>query len=281
MKVTQVNAINLKQGREISTCWEYDQWKSLCLILYFNISVTSFSFNCSFFFQIIMEKVIKELPLAAVPNQFWGAVRIYMEKPHILNRRLCGSTVLWVGVSHQDFPRENLLRSLNEVLNHDYIDDNFKKDSEQSGSRLINIENSEYQNVNWCVLTKDEDTSNDDHGISSKLELNKLEVIMKLLHKDKFRSIHEEKSNSHHNINIATCDEFENLEKEEYSESPRCKMGNLENEQQDIPWHLVLECGKTPLMIVCVRRLLPKHVNKFSPTLEVVLIGKALFFVLS
>ncbi|KAK8381150.1 hypothetical protein O3P69_008192 [Scylla paramamosain] len=45
-----------------------------------------------------MEVKIEEVQVEAVPNQFWGAVKIFTEKPHVINRRICGTVNLWIGV---------------------------------------------------------------------------------------------------------------------------------------------------------------------------------------
>lgn len=224
-------------------------------------------------------KVIQKLPLGAVSNQFWGAVRVYIEKLHIINRRLCGTTNLWVGSSHEDFSRENLLESLTDILNHSYIDDS-ESFVLQSNSNNIEITDSHLGND---VMKKEDSkplthtcVSDEDSDINIELELSKLEAVKNILHKQKFRTIQEEESYLYHSI--ATSEKLENIGKVEFDALLSSKISQFENGQYGIPWQRVLGSVDTPLVLVCIRRLLPKHTKKFSPSLEVVLIGKAFLF---
>lgn len=75
-----------------------------------------------------MEANIEEVQVEAIPNQFWGAVKIFTEKPHVINRRICGTVNLWIGVCEEGFNRQELIESLMETIESCWCD---KQNSDQ------------------------------------------------------------------------------------------------------------------------------------------------------
>lgn len=209
-----------------------------------------------------MEKLIEELPLEAFPSQFWGAVKIYTEKPHIINRRICGTVNLWIGVSYENFSRENMCRSLGVVLSHDFDIEEDKNLQTQAASSTDKSKcDYDVKNVETIFST------------CSKMELAQIEGIKNILCKCGFKNM-QDIGASDWNENVSPCETRGNEEDEckQCGEFQLPSNKTLKTSHLGIPWEHLLDT-KT-LKIAVIRRVLPKHLKKFIPLIEVVLIDR-------
>ncbi|XP_071533082.1 probable tRNA (uracil-O(2)-)-methyltransferase isoform X1 [Panulirus ornatus] len=218
-----------------------------------------------------MEEIIEEVPLEAVPNQFWGAVKIYTEKPHIINRRICGTVNLWIGVSTDDFCRENVLKLLREVLNHDF-DKELENFSETPHIINDHDKNCKYVPVS-CYTRNAEVTAssfinNQDEAADCENDVTLLPNIKKICHDQGFRTILQENSDSSCITSACHCENLEDGEPISEFQAPR--ITNVKNIHLNIPWQHILETKTTGIAVI--RRALPKQLKKFTSVLEVVLI---------
>lgn len=92
-----------------------------------------------------METRTEEAAVGVVPNQFWGAIKIFTEKPHVINRRICGTTNLWVGVCEErNYSRDKVLTSVLNVIDRESND---KETREKNSDYNINSE-ADHENKN-------------------------------------------------------------------------------------------------------------------------------------
>ncbi|XP_042207028.1 probable tRNA (uracil-O(2)-)-methyltransferase [Homarus americanus] len=222
-----------------------------------------------------MEKIIEELPLEALPGQFWGAVRIYTEKPHIINRRICGTVNLWIGISHEVFSRQNVVKSLEDkVFLHNFVDEVDK--CKRTPANIYQDENLSECDINIHdaidVETPSSSTNNIlDQDKDFEPELKQIDVIKDVLFKEGFRSI-QEKSDLWCNKIVSQdktkeVDEDDNCKEQSEAQLPKTTL--VKNRQLKIPWQDLLDVNT--LRIAVIRRILPKVLKKFTPLLEVVL----------
>lgn len=221
-----------------------------------------------------MEEVIEELPLQAVPNQFWGAVKIYTEKPHIINRRICGTVNLWTGVCNEDFCGQNVLKSLIKVLNHDF-DKELKKISETPPS-INHEENCKCVPVSHSTkdaeLTASTFDSNQGEAADCEIDVIQVQRIKKIFYDQGFRSILGENGDSCSEMSACHCKNLDDDGHELFCKCQASRNPNIKNVHLNIPWQHLLE-SKT-LGVAVIRKALPKQLKKFNPVIEVVLIGK-------
>lgn len=91
-----------------------------------------------------METRTVEMVVAAVPNQFWGAIKIFTEKPHVINRRICGTTNLWIGVCEErDYNREKVLASVLDAIESETSDEERNISQEKDFTSVLNATESE------------------------------------------------------------------------------------------------------------------------------------------
>lgn len=65
----------------------------------------------------------------AKANKFWGAIKIFTEKPHVINRRICGVINLWIGICEEK-KNYDLKKVLTSVLDATESDEGTQKESE-------------------------------------------------------------------------------------------------------------------------------------------------------
>nr|XP_045619104.1 uncharacterized protein LOC123770980 isoform X3 [Procambarus clarkii] len=212
-----------------------------------------------------MEKQVEELPLEALPCQFWGAVKIYTEKPHIINRRICGAVNLWIGVTHDNFSRQRVLGFLDEILNYDVRN----KVENVHGSPILS--GIVYDNNNSTEVIGSKSNNADSEGADCQAELNQIEKIKDVLCKCGLRSL-QETSNSDCSDNMCGQEKgaSEDNDLKDHDHFKFSSIANVNTRQLDIPWQQLLQ--DETLKIAVIRRVLPKQVEKFTPPLEIVLI---------
>lgn len=205
-----------------------------------------------------MEINIEEVQVEAVPNQFWGAVKIFTEKPHVINRRICGTVNLWIGVCEQDFSREKLMNSLIEIIEADY---GSKSDMQFSAGKKVNhniSDEADSKNTNNCSILCTNKICN--------CNADKTSLIQKKLLEYCFRSL---KSCD----NTTSQDGFDFLQMNEgvtETESQHLNVSTCEKGKWNIPWEYLKKSSNS---VAVIRKVLPKQVDKFVPAAEVILLG--------
>uniref|UniRef100_A0A0P4VVC2 tRNA (uracil-O(2)-)-methyltransferase n=1 Tax=Scylla olivacea TaxID=85551 RepID=A0A0P4VVC2_SCYOL len=179
-----------------------------------------------------MEVKIEEVQMEAVPNQFWGAVKIFTEKPHVINRRICGTVNLWIGVCEEDFNREELTKSLIETIES-----------------------------NCC------DTQNSDQNVKiSDCSDIQISLIQKKLEDYCFKSLSlcdNFKSKDDHDV-------LEIKESDTGSESQHDNISACQETKWSIPWEYLAKASSNSVAVI--RKILPKQVDKFAAAAEVILL---------
>lgn len=185
-----------------------------------------------------MDKIVHNLPVEANSNQFWGAVRIYTEKPHIVNRRLCGIANLWIGVCHDEYSRSSLIAHMNNVMK--------VRERDQVNARDHNGEEKQVDNDSESLDWKEQ-----------------VQTLKRILIKEGFTSAAD---------NLVECEEEvsgcagEDKGKEHLSNVSEATVGN-----RSIPWQKLAEVKD--LKVAIIRKVLPRQFKRYSCLLEVVVIG--------
>lgn len=213
-----------------------------------------------------IEKMISKTACKINTKQFWGAIKIYTDKPHILNRRICGSTNLWCGVVMGNYNYTEVLNQVQGILknskcaNHSVKSETSVQKSDSTG------------NGNECLVNKIEvDSSNVKSLInkSEKIEINlNTDDILKKnnseLEKEKFKVITDILVSSGYISNDTLDDTTTAVDTDNTSQE----------ESISIPWWRLLE-GDDCQGLAIIRKTLPRNLKLFATLLEVVLIDRS------
>lgn len=206
-----------------------------------------------------MEKVIEEVPVALSPRQFWGAVKIYTEKPHVINRRICGTADVWVGFTDDNISRETLVQRL-----RDFLESNPKVgvngDAACSGPEPGCEQPELHNDINSSALNCTENFGRQYTEAESMFN-----DIRKALCSEGFREFSLESFESKSSVH-----EEEN-EPHKLTESQSSSHPSHEKEWK-VPWHYLMESKVA--VISLIRKIIPKQLEKFIPTYEVVIMGE-------
>lgn len=193
-----------------------------------------------------MEKVIEEIPVALSATQFWGALKIYTEKPHVINRRICGTADVWVGFTDDNISRETLVRRLRDLLESD-------PEVGVSGD-----EPELHSDINSSAFSY---TENVDRQHTDAESVGLYDNIRKALCSEGFREFSLERIESRSSVH------------EEENEHHKLSSSHLSHEKEwKVPWQYLMEARVA--VISLIRKIIPKQLEKFIPTYEVVIMGE-------
>lgn len=192
-----------------------------------------------------MEK-IEELPLLGNKEQFWGAVQIYTEKSHVLNRKVCGASNLWIGISGKDYGEDNITERIINKLN--------EKNSQKGNGKDENVGN---KSPNSQQMQGDDSCS----------ELQQIWYIKSILREEGFKCHHREEMKKE----CSQAKPYLQVEKDETS----CSASDVNDAVSDrnildIPWQQIR--SHQNLIVAVIRKIIPKQLQRFVPRLEVVLL---------
>ncbi|KAK3861311.1 hypothetical protein Pcinc_032691 [Petrolisthes cinctipes] len=219
-----------------------------------------------------MEKVIEEVPLVLSARQFWGAVKIYTEKPHVINRRICGTVDMWVGYTNDAIFRETLVGRLKDLLESDTkvgVNGDATCSGKEPGPKEPEI------NTNSCDLSHQHQYpislvtkgggcpfSNTENFDSQCTEAESVDdKIKKALYSEGFRELNHENIESRSSVHEEN--EHHKLREIQSSTHPS------HERKWEVPWQYLLEAKVA--VISLIRRIIPKQLDKFIPTYEVVI----------
>lgn len=203
-----------------------------------------------------METNIEEVQVEAVPNQFWGAVKILTEKPHVINRRICGTVNLWIGVCEQDFNREKLINSLIEIIDTDYGNKN-------------DLQASAGEKVNHNMYDKADSKKISDSSVFCTSKIfncngDQISLIQKKLLEYCFKSL-----NSSDGATSQDGYEFLQMNGVTETESQHLNVSTCQKEKWNIPWEYLTKSSNS---VAVIRKVLPKQIDKFVHAAEVILL---------
>ncbi|XP_064077307.1 LOW QUALITY PROTEIN: probable tRNA (uracil-O(2)-)-methyltransferase [Macrobrachium nipponense] len=186
-----------------------------------------------------MEIAIEESPFSGNREHFWGAVQIYTEKSHILNRKICGSSNIAIGFCSEDFYNDNITSEFVDRLSQDV----------KSYERPLETGANNIQSNSQALFSNDHQ------------ELQQIECLRRLLKREA----------TFHQTNTKNCSlqtqAADNLDKDEpCSESDVTLVRN----GTSIPWQELSSHKK--IAVAVIRKIHPKQLQKFAPQLEVVLL---------
>lgn len=184
----------------------------------------------------MMDKIVHSLPFEANSNQFWGAARIYTEKPHIVNRRLCGIANLWIGVCQDEYCRSSLITRMRNVMKI------------RQGAH-----------INSCNCDTKEKQVDNSESVDCE---EQVQTLIKILVQGGFTSTLANLAESEEEISGAGEDKGKEL----LSNVSEASVGN-----KSIPWQKLAEVKD--LKVAIIRKVLPRQLKRYSPLLEVVVIG--------
>lgn len=183
-----------------------------------------------------MDKIVHSLPVEANANQFWGAARIYTEKPHIVNRRLCGVANLWIGVCHDEYCRSSLISHMSNVM------------KVRQGAHI--------NSYNCDIEEKQVDNNSESEDSEEQVQ-----TLKKILVQEGFTSTSDNLVESEEEISGAGEDKG----KEHLSNVSEATVGG-----KSIPWQKLAEVKD--LKVAIIRKVLPRQLKRYSSLLEVVVI---------
>lgn len=197
-----------------------------------------------------MERVIEEIPVALSTSQFWGAVKIYTEKPHVINRRICGTADVWVGFTDDNISRETLVRRLRDFLESD-PKVGVSGDAACSGLEPGCEETELHNDINFDrQYTEAESVYND---------------LRKALCSEGFREFSLESIESRSSVQEEENEHHKLMESQSSS--------HLSHEKEwKVPWQYLMEARVSGISLI--RKIIPKQLEKFIPTYEVVIMGE-------
>ena len=188
---------------------------------------------------------IEEVQVEAVPNQFWGAVKIFTEKPHIINRRICGTANLWIGVCEENFCREKLINSLIKTIESDCCD-------KLNNDEACSIEITDCSEIHKSKIPN--------------CNTDKISLIQKKLEHYCFKSLSSFNDDKSKN----DFGELERKKSDPETESQDMKFSTCQEGKCSIPWEYLTKESNS---VAVIRKVLPKQVDKFVSAAEVILLG--------
>lgn len=237
-----------------------------------------------------IEKIISKTACNVNTKQFWGAIKIYTDKPHILNRRICGTTNLWCGVVTDNYNYTEVLNQVQTILKNSTCADesvNHEKSVQKADKKELIDNLNGAGNVNDSLVNKMEIESfnvnstnqhnlDDIHNNVTSV-INKSQKIEPNLNSD---DILKQNDSELEEINIKLITEV--LLRSGYKSNETLgdstttgDSSNTSNEETiSIPWWRLLEDGECQGLAV-IRKTLPRNLKLFVPLLEVVLIDRS------
>ena len=198
-----------------------------------------------------MENIVENLSFSGNREHFWGAVQIYTDKSHILNRKVCGSSYLHIGVCGED-------RYKNE-LNSLIIE------------RIAQITSPDGNDLNGCS-SGDESPTKKMHLSENCQHQQQIETLLEILGElgFEFKRNYDFSDPQHTQLSPVVEAEEEStsqsLENSDRAVAPN-STGTL-----NIPWHEFATQKK--IAVAVIRKIHPKQLQKYTPQLEVILLGK-------
>ncbi|KAK7069397.1 hypothetical protein SK128_020422, partial [Halocaridina rubra] len=184
----------------------------------------------------IMERFVEEQPVTANPEQFWSAVQIYTEKPHVLNRKVCGVTNLWIGYSEKHFHRNSVNKLIDRVTS-------FSQKVENDRQQIPVEDNS-----------------------SSTVDSEQVVYLKTALLEEGFHTYLRTCNQDNQDRNNATIASYKQEHSKELLNDPESNSVK-EEISQAIPWN-----KRSFKYAVIIRKLHPKQLQKYRSKLEVVFI---------
>lgn len=251
-----------------------------------------------------VEKMISKTVCNVNTKQFWGAVKIYTDKPHILNRRICGTSNLWCGVVTDNYHYMEVLKQVQSILKNSTcadeslicengvqkadrkeVIDNLNGAGKVNDSLVNKIENKSF-NVNSTDQHNLSDIPNNDPSVINKHQkiepnLAPSDDILKQsnseLEEKKIKDITEILDKSGYKSNETLGDSTTTDESSNPNEDTPNTNEDAPNPNEDaisIPWWRLLE-GNECQGLAVIRKTLPRNLKQFVPLLEVVLIDRS------
>ncbi|CAL4094702.1 unnamed protein product, partial [Meganyctiphanes norvegica] len=106
-------------------------------------------------------------------KQFWGAIKIYTDKSHILNRRICGTINLWCGIATEKYQYTEVLKQVQSILKNSNGADtclNYENNLPKAVKENIEISNGADQHTLTELLVASGYQSSETLALSTKPE---------------------------------------------------------------------------------------------------------------
>ncbi|XP_068210125.1 probable tRNA (uracil-O(2)-)-methyltransferase isoform X2 [Palaemon carinicauda] len=190
-----------------------------------------------------METLIEESPISGGREHFWGAVKIYTEKSHILNRKVCGSSNITIGFCNEDSYSDDIASVFIDRMSRDV-------------------------RPNEMPLKCGTDNLECDKTVcfsNNQLDLQQIEHLRRLLQDKGFIFPYEDTKD----CSLQTQPPDNHLGEDEPCSEFKSNV-TLAKSEMSIPWHELSSYKK--IAIAVIRKIYPKQLQKFAPQLELVLL---------